>query len=421
MFILSCLCSRFACRNNQSCAWCNGCGVGSCLIQTGSSTPSLQIRVYPPTSRKIGPHLHHIINSLHPIFQEQYSWDVYDTATILTVGVFDNPLVKFSSERYTGVSIGKVRIPLSDLQPGWIYSHAYSLLILKSSGVKQMGKLFLLVKFTSRSLVDVLRMYKSPNLPKIYYHHPLLMSVKYQLQYQEVQFLVSRLSWLETPLSKEVVEYMCDVQSNVWSFRKARINCYRIMSVLSVFTTFWKWFCNVCSWNNPSATLLVHIVFLLALVLHQFIVPLLLLYAFTVTIWNYRWRPAYPSHIDVKICLLDTVHPDELDEKFDTFPTSRSIDLVRMRYDRLGTIACRTDRVIGDVASCGERITALTTWRDPTATTIFGLLYFSSSYCAVFYTMENSCCNTSALHNEAPQTSMEDTVIYWEFLLAIAT
>ncbi|TVU51107.1 hypothetical protein EJB05_02514, partial [Eragrostis curvula] len=171
----------------------------------------------------------------------------------------------------------------------------------------------------------------------------------------------------------------------MWSMRKTKVNFYRIMSVLSIFITFWKWFRNVCSWDNPSVSLLAHAVFLLALAFHQFILALALLYTFLSTVWNYCRRPDYPSHIDIKTSLTDTVHPDELDEEYDTFPTSRSSDLVlRMRYDRLRSIAGRIQDVMGDIASFGERITALTTWRDPTATSIFGLFTLAAAIMLYF-------------------------------------
>ncbi|GFZ06866.1 C2 calcium/lipid-binding plant phosphoribosyltransferase family protein [Actinidia rufa] len=62
-------------------------------------------------------------------------------------------------------------------------------------------------------------------------------------------------------------------------------------------------------------------------------------------LWNYRYRAKYPPHMNTRISYADAVHPDELDEEFDTFPTSRGADLVRMRR-------CLS-------------------WRDPRATTIF--------------------------------------------------
>ncbi|MCI88345.1 multiple C2 and transmembrane domain-containing protein 1, partial [Trifolium medium] len=40
-----------------------------------------------------------------------------------------------------------------------------------------------------------------------------------------------------------------------------------------------------------------------------------------------------------------------MDEEFDTFPTSKNPDLVRMRYDRLRSVAGRIQTVVGDLAS----------------------------------------------------------------------
>jgi hypothetical protein len=326
-----------------------------------------------------------IINNCHPSFNEQYSWDVYDTATILTIGLFDNGQVEESSSgKYKDASIGKVRIHLSNLQPGRIYSHGYPLVILQPEGVQKMGELHLSVRFTTRSLVNTVRMYASPTLPTMHYEDPFSVTLRDNLEVPAIQIVTSRLSRMEPPLSKEAVEYMFGVQRNFWSLRKSRVTWNRIESVLSIFTAFWRWFSYVRSWHNPAVTLLAHAVFLLALVFHEFILPSALLYIFLITIWNFRCRPSYPSHADVKISLADTVHPDELGEEFDTFPTSQSFDLVRMRYDRLRCIAGRIQAVMGDVASCGERITSLTTWRDPTATAIFGLFTLAAAIVLCF-------------------------------------
>ncbi|KAF3573013.1 hypothetical protein F2Q69_00063840 [Brassica cretica] len=75
--------------------------------------------------------------------------------------------------------------------------------------------------------------------------------------------------------------------------------------------------------------------------------------------------------MDARISHAETVFPDELDEEFDTFPTSRGFEVVRMRYDRVRSIAGRIQTVVGDMASQGERAQALLSWRDPRATFIF--------------------------------------------------
>ncbi|MCI07024.1 multiple C2 and transmembrane domain-containing protein 2-like [Trifolium medium] len=75
--------------------------------------------------------------------------------------------------------------------------------------------------------------------------------------------------------------------------------------------------------------------------------------------------------MDTKISWAEAAHPDELDEEFDTFPTSKAQDVIRMRYDRLRSVAGRIQTVVGDIATQGERLQALLSWRDPRATFLF--------------------------------------------------
>ena len=60
-----------------------------------------------------------------------------------------------------------------------------------------------------------------------------------------------------------------------------------------------------------------------------------------------------------------------MDEEFDTFPTGRAPDVVRMRYDRLRAVGGRVEAALGDLAAQGERVGALLRWRDPRATAVF--------------------------------------------------
>ena len=77
--------------------------------------------------------------------------------------------------------------------------------------------------------------------------------------------------------------------------------------------------------------------------------------------------------MDIKLSWAEAVHADELDEEFDTFPTSKTQDVARMRYDRLRSVAGRIQTVIGDIATQGERFMALLSWRDPRATSLYVL------------------------------------------------
>ncbi|KAI8558942.1 hypothetical protein RHMOL_Rhmol04G0135500 [Rhododendron molle] len=78
--------------------------------------------------------------------------------------------------------------------------------------------------------------------------------------------------------------------------------------------------------------------------------------------------------MDTKLSWAEAVHPDELDEEFDTFPTSKQQDIVRMRYDRIRSIAGRIQTVVGDMATQGERFQSVLSCRDPRATGLFIIL-----------------------------------------------
>ncbi|KAL0346276.1 UNVERIFIED_CONTAM: FT-interacting protein 3 [Sesamum radiatum] len=159
------------------------------------------------------------------------------------------------------------------------------------------------------------------------------------LRHQATQIVSIRLSRAEPPLRKEVVEYMLDVGSHMWSMRRSKANFFRIMGVLSGLIAVGKWFDQICNWKNPITTVLIHILFLILVMYPELILPTIFLYLFLIGVWYYRWRPRHPPHMDTRLSCADNAHPDELDEEFDTFPTSRPADIVRMRYDRLRSIA----------------------------------------------------------------------------------
>lgn len=312
-----------------------------------------------------------VLNSLSPRYNEQYTWEVYDHATVLIVAVFDNCQFEKGGEENKDARIGKVRIRLSTLEAGRIYTHSYPLLVLHNSGLKKMGELHLAIRFSSTSLLNTMLIYSKPLLPKLHYLHPLSIVQLDILRNHAVQIVASRLSRMEPPLRKEVVEYMSDVESHLWSMRRSKANFSRLMSVFSGLFVVGRWFSDVCNWKNPITTLLVHILFVMLVCFPELIVPTIFLYSFLIGMWNYRYRPRHPPHMNTRISQADTAHPDELDEEFDSFPSSRSPELVRMRYDRLRSVAGRIQTVVGDIATQGERLQMLLNWRDPRATAIF--------------------------------------------------
>ncbi|KAG2671540.1 hypothetical protein I3760_13G002000 [Carya illinoinensis] len=316
-----------------------------------------------------------IPETLSPKWNEQYTWEVYDPCTVITLGVFDNCHLG-GGERSTcnaakDSQIGKVRIRLSTLEAHRVHTHAYPLLVLQPRGVKKMGELQLAVRFTILSLANMVYVYGHPLLPKMHYLHPFTVNQVENLRYQAMNIVAVRLGRAEPPLRKEVVEYMLDIDSHMWSMRRSKANFFRVFSLLSCVFSVSRWFGDICNWKNPITSVMVHMLFLILIWYPELILPTLFLYMFLIGLWNYRFHPQHPPHMDTKLSWAEAVHPDELDEEFDTFPTSRPHDIVRMRYDRLRSVAGRIQTVVGDIATQGERFQSLLSWRDPRATGLF--------------------------------------------------
>ncbi|KAL8144598.1 hypothetical protein AgCh_002967 [Apium graveolens] len=314
-----------------------------------------------------------IIDSFSPKWNEQYTWEVFDPCTVITIGIFDNCHLHLADRagRIRDSRIGKIRIRLSTLESDRVYTHSYPLLVLHPNGVKKMGEIQLAVRFTCSSLLNMMSMYSQPLLPKMHYVYPLSITQLDSLRHQATQIVSMRLGRAEPPLRKEAVEYMLDVGSHMWSVRRSKANFTRIMGVLGGPIAVGKWCDQICNWKNPVNTVLIHILFLVLVFYPGLILPTIFIYLFLIGIWYYRFRPRHPPHMDTLLSCADDSHPDELGEEFDTFPTSCPVDILRMRYDRLRSIAGRIQTVVGDLATLGERLQSLLSWREPRATAVF--------------------------------------------------
>lgn len=311
-----------------------------------------------------------LLDTLSPRWNEQYTWEVYDPCTVITIGVFDNHHINGSSDN-TDQKIGKVRIRLSTLETDRVYTHYYPLLVLQPGGLKKNGELQLALRFTCTAWVNMVAQYGKPLLPKMHYVQPIPVRHIDWLRHQAMQIVAARLARAEPPLRRETVEYMLDVDYHMWSLRRSKANFHRIMSLLSGFTAVCRWFNDICKWRNPVTTCLVHVLFLILVCYPELILPTIFLYLFVIGIWNYRFRSRHPPHMDARLSQAENANPDELDEEFDSFPTRRPSDIVRMRYDRLRSVAGRVQTVVGDLATQGERAQAILSWRDSRATAIF--------------------------------------------------
>jgi hypothetical protein len=310
-----------------------------------------------------------LLGTAAPAWNEQYTWEVFDLSTVITVAVFDNANLGHGDNKDS--RIGKVRVRLATLESDRVYTHYYPLMVLNPSGLKKTGELQLAVRFTCTAWATMLAQYGRPLLPKMHYTNPISVLQLDYLRFMAMQLVATRLGRAEPPLRREVVEYMLDVDSHMFSLRRSKANFNRITSLFSGALAVGKWFDGICKWKNPLTTILVHVLFLILVCYPELILPTVFLYMFMIGAWNYRRRPRKPPHMDTQLSHAEQAQPDELDEEFDTFPTTKPGDIVRMRYDRLRSVAGRVQTVVGDLAMQGERAQSLLSWRDPRATAIF--------------------------------------------------
>lgn len=314
-----------------------------------------------------------ITDSLDPRWNEQYTWQVYDPCTVLTIGVFDNwRMFADVAKEKPDYKIGKVRIRVSTLESNRVYTNSYPLMMLLPTGLKKMGEIELAVRFVCPSLFpEMCTVYGQPLLPRMHYLKPLGVAHQEALRGTAIKMVAAWLARSEPPLGPEVVKYMLDADSHVWSMRKSKSNWFRIVAVLAWAVGLAKWVDDIKRWKNPVTTMLVHVLYLVLVWFPDLIVPTGFLYIFLIGIWYYRFRPKIPAGTDIWLSQTDTIDTDELDEEFDTIPSSRPPEVIRARYDRLRILAGRVQTVLGDLATQGERVQALVSWRDPRATKLF--------------------------------------------------
>lgn len=324
-----------------------------------------------------------LLDTLHPRWNEQYTWEVYDPCTVITIAVFDDCHVNNRDDPKKDQKLGKIRIRLSTLEIDRCYTHSYPLLVLTPAGLKKNGELHLALRFTCTAWVNMLTQYGRPLLPKMHYVQSISIRHIEWLRLNAMVLVASKLSRAEPPLRSEVVEYILDVDYQVWSLRRSKANFHRIMMLLSGISQIFKWMDGICNWKNAVTTVLVHVLFMILICYPELILPTIFLYLFVIGLWNFRFRPRLPPHMDARLSQAEDANPDELDEEYDTFPTSRDMDTVRRRYDRLRSVAGRVQTVLADLAMQGERVLSLLSWRDPRATSIF--IVFALTWAVFLY------------------------------------
>lgn len=326
-----------------------------------------------------------ILDRFNPRWNEQYTWDVYDPCTVLTIGVFDNGRYKRdeAGKPEKDIRIGKIRVRLSTLDTNRVYMNSYSLTVLLPGGAKKMGEIEIAVRFSCSSWLSLIQAYATPMLPRMHYVRPMGPAQQDILRHTAMRIVTARLARSEPPLGQEVVQFMLDSDTHVWSMRRSKANWFRVVGCLSRVATLARWLDGIRTWLHPPTTVVMHVLLVAVVLCPHLIFPTLFMYAFLILLLRSRYRQRVPPNMDPRISYVDAVSPDEVDEELDGFPSTRPADVVRIRYDRLRALGGRAQTLLGDVAAQGERLEALFSWRDPRATGIFVVFCLVASL--VFY------------------------------------
>ncbi|CAI9093099.1 OLC1v1028514C1 [Oldenlandia corymbosa var. corymbosa] len=324
-----------------------------------------------------------ILDRFNPRWNEQYTWDVYDPCTVLTIGVFDNGRYKHDQPDRKDVRLGKLRVRLSTLDTNRVYMGTFPLMVLLPGGAKKMGEIEIAFRFSCPSWISLVQLYTNPMLPRMHYVRPFGPAQQDILRHMAMRLVTARLARSEPALGQEVVQFMLDSDTHMWSMRRSKANWFRVVRCLSKAATFAKWIDGIRTWVHPPTTILVHILLMAIVLCPHLILPTICMYSFLIIALRFRYRQRAAITMDGRLSQYDGVGPDELDEEFDGFPTGRSWDQVRIRYDRLRALAGRAQTLLGDLAAQGERLEALFNWRDPRATGMFVVVCLIASL--VFY------------------------------------
>ncbi|KDP39638.1 hypothetical protein JCGZ_02658 [Jatropha curcas] len=326
-----------------------------------------------------------VLDRFNPRWNEQYTWDVYDPCTVLTIGVFDNGRYKKDEAGKPGkdARVGKIRIRLSTLDTNRVYLNSYSLTVLLPGGAKKMGEIEIAVRFSCSSWLSLIQAYTTPMLPRMHYVRPLGPAQQDILRHTAMRIVTGRLARSEPPLGQEVVQFMLDSDTHMWSMRRSKANWFRVVGCLTRAATLARWLDGIRTWVHPPTTVLVHVLLVAVVLCPHLLLPTVFMYAFLILALRFRYRRRVPNSMDPRLSYVDAVGPDELDEEFDGFPTTRPVDVVKIRYDRLRALSGRAQTLLGDLAAQGERLEALFNWRDPRASGIFVVFCLVASL--VFY------------------------------------
>ena len=206
-----------------------------------------------------------------------------------------------------------------------------------------------------------LRTYSQPLLPKMQCSSTLSEFKLDKLKNEAASLIALCLARDEPPLRKEVISYMLDVGVETWSLQKAIANYDRVRMVV---ISFLDWFENLR--NGKLTMIFVYANLLLAILFPNMLLPFIFLVLIAACLWRYRKRPRLPPDMHIKLTGI----------------------VINSRDDQLRVIG-RMQTALGELATLGERVESLLSWRDGLATSVFFVVF-------VFLCVA-ACCITYAI------------------------
>ncbi|KAJ7945112.1 C2 domain-containing protein [Quillaja saponaria] len=316
-----------------------------------------------------------IVDSLSPKWNEQYSWEVYDICTFITILVLDNAHIQGGriAEGVRDAKMGKVTIGLSTLEVGRIYTYSYPLLQHQPSlGLKKMGEIQLAFRLKLLiSKFDLLHTYAYFLHPRLHYTSPLSRAHTDNLSKQAVMLISKWFKQAEPPLREEVVNHMLAVRAKLWSMRKGRTTFDRISVFLNALVATCKWFEEVMYWKDFQRTLMVHAALVGVIFCPKSVLQTIFAYLILNVLSQYSKRPRHPAQVDLKLSHVHTATVNELQEEFDPVPSKYGGVVLRNRYDCMRKFGERMVSEMGYLAMKGEMVESLVSWKDPVITFFF--------------------------------------------------
>ncbi|KAK9951550.1 hypothetical protein M0R45_006988 [Rubus argutus] len=275
-----------------------------------------------------------ILDRFNPRVERAVHLDVYDPCTVLTIGVFDNGRYKRdeAGKSEKDIRIGKIRVRLSTLDTNRVYMNSYSLTVLLPGGAKKMGEIEIAVRFSCSSWLSLIQAYTTPMLPRMHYVRPMGPAQQDILRHTAMRIVTARLARSEPPLGQEVVQFMLDSDTHVWSMRRSKANWFRVVGCLSRVATLARWLDGIRTWLHPPTTVVMHVLLVAVVLCPHLIFPTLFMYAFLILLLRSRCRQRVPANMDPRISYVDAVSPDEVDEELDGFPSTRPADVIRSGF-----------------------------------------------------------------------------------------